>query len=364
MVFSATSCSARNTSPTIELKIYDGPDYINGFCVYRVEAVVTGYPEPEVTFSKDDSLGSAGRNRCQINLENPQEPYLLEATVTNSSGEATSKILLEWGCEQEVEDYIEVQEQAVGEEETIVEETEEEYVPGSFFDNLEDIVRFEADEFFYEKFATSSTAEIEFEELSSIAEIERTKAIIYSSLNKYFEETLIDIGLKAICIMKSYIINGAPVGGLVSNDSVIVINNNTSDSYIERMVHHEISSLLLATYSFNEEGLRKLNLTDFEYFYEQGKTYQDIYNEGKATTEFSPELYEMGFFNYYSMTGSHDEYNEHVANLFKDEGRYWEITDSGEFPILTAKRDYIINFFQTKVSPGYTEKYFREISQR
>ena len=95
MVFSATSCSKRNTSTTIELKIYEGPDYINGFCVYRVEAVVTSFPEPKVSFTKDDSIGSAGEYICQVNLESPQKPYLLEATVTNSSGEAKNQILLE-----------------------------------------------------------------------------------------------------------------------------------------------------------------------------------------------------------------------------------------------------------------------------
>jgi len=101
LVTFSTSCKTNREPPTVKLEIYEGPEYTTGFCVYRIEAVVTGYPEPEVTFSRND--GSLGENRCQVNLESSQEPYLLEATAENSMGEATASLLLEWGCEEETE---------------------------------------------------------------------------------------------------------------------------------------------------------------------------------------------------------------------------------------------------------------------
>jgi hypothetical protein len=126
-VFFSTGCQER-TAPTIELKIYDGPEYVTGFCVYRVEAVVTGYPEPEVSFSKDDSNGSYGRYKVQINLRNPEEPYLLEAKAKNSIGEATSQLLIEWGCEEEVVKYTETEEEILSELEFALLEIEEEKI--------------------------------------------------------------------------------------------------------------------------------------------------------------------------------------------------------------------------------------------
>lgn len=91
------------SAPTIELKIYEGPLYseADDVCYYRVEAIVTGNPIPTVKFSKDDSLGSLGQNRAQVNLSRGDEPYTLTATATNSEGTATDSITISWGCNSE-----------------------------------------------------------------------------------------------------------------------------------------------------------------------------------------------------------------------------------------------------------------------
>ena len=46
-------------APTITLEIYQGSTYSteDDLCYYRVEAIVTGTPTPDVEFSKDDSNG-------------------------------------------------------------------------------------------------------------------------------------------------------------------------------------------------------------------------------------------------------------------------------------------------------------------
>jgi len=95
-------------APTISLAIYEGPLPIESVCVYRIEATVTGSPTPSsVSWSKDDSLGSFGNKKVQVNINNPGDTYTLTATVSNSEGSATASIDLNWDCPVPTPDPIE-----------------------------------------------------------------------------------------------------------------------------------------------------------------------------------------------------------------------------------------------------------------
>ncbi len=89
------------TKPTIKLVIYEGPKYApeSGVCFYRIKAEVTGSPTPEVKFSKDDSAGTLGPGKCQVNINNPGDKYTLTATAKNKAGEKTDTLELSWGCD-------------------------------------------------------------------------------------------------------------------------------------------------------------------------------------------------------------------------------------------------------------------------
>ncbi len=86
--------------PTISLRIYEGPLYskADDICFYRIIADVSGEPFPEITFSKDDSLGSLGPGKVQINISRDSGPYTLSATVKNSEGTASDSITMMWDC--------------------------------------------------------------------------------------------------------------------------------------------------------------------------------------------------------------------------------------------------------------------------
>jgi len=96
----SSSTDTQAVAPTIKLQIYEGPTYSQSddVCYYRIGAVVTGSPSPTVTFSKDDSNGSFGSKKVQINLTKGSPNYTLIAKVKNSAGEATDSITLDWGC--------------------------------------------------------------------------------------------------------------------------------------------------------------------------------------------------------------------------------------------------------------------------
>ena len=95
----ATQNTSDYEAPTIKLEIYEGPTYSAGddICFYRIKATVSGKPAPTVKFSKDDSNGSWGKNKAQVNIHRG-ETYILKATAKNSAGEDSDSITLTWGC--------------------------------------------------------------------------------------------------------------------------------------------------------------------------------------------------------------------------------------------------------------------------
>jgi len=96
----STTSSKDDSRPTIDLQIYEGPIYSAGddTCYYRIKAVVTGKPKPEVRFSRDDSKGNLGPGTVQINLKRNASSYALTATAKNANGTAMDSITLNWGC--------------------------------------------------------------------------------------------------------------------------------------------------------------------------------------------------------------------------------------------------------------------------
>ena len=93
--------AAPKTAPTIKLEIYEGPTYspADNVCYYRIKAIVTGNPYPEIAFSKDDSGGAWGADRVQINIH-AGESYNLVAVAKSSGFVAYDSILLNWGCSE------------------------------------------------------------------------------------------------------------------------------------------------------------------------------------------------------------------------------------------------------------------------
>lgn len=92
----ATTEDTSKNLPTLKLIVYEGPVIVdNEMCYYRVEAKVTGNPYPAIKFSRDDSNGTWGKNKAQINLKNG-ESYNLTATAVNSAGKVTKHIVLTW----------------------------------------------------------------------------------------------------------------------------------------------------------------------------------------------------------------------------------------------------------------------------
>ncbi len=115
----------KREAPTVKLQIYDGPDYSesDNMCYYRVEAIVSGTPNPEVEFSIDDNVTPLSPDRVEVGVE-IGDSYTLVVTATNLAGTATASITLLGECSEEAPEEEEAEE--VVEEEEAPEEEEEE----------------------------------------------------------------------------------------------------------------------------------------------------------------------------------------------------------------------------------------------
>ena len=95
----SAQCGFGGEVPTLELEIYDGPDYSesDGMCYYRIEAISKGTPAPAIEFADDDNVEVIGTGRVEVAVEEG-DSYTLTATATNSAGTATVSIVLDGDC--------------------------------------------------------------------------------------------------------------------------------------------------------------------------------------------------------------------------------------------------------------------------
>lgn len=193
--------------------------------------------------------------------------------------------------------------------------------------------------------------------------IEKSLAAAKRALDKY-PQSLLDKGyLKRINLsglLKFTYENGEnniAVGTVnIPNKAIYIVAENYENG-TEQSIHHEFSSILLVWFDgFVDEEWKALNKVGFEY----GNT---------RLITGAENLLEAGFVENYSMYSVENDVNTTVELLFKryydffETGDYWANIASGKYPILTAKFNYLVNFYH-QIDPVFTEEYFRKISQQ
>ena len=126
LVSLSAQCGIQREAPTVELEIYDGPDYSesDNMCYYRVEAIISGAPEPEIEFSDDDNVSELGNNKVEAGVE-IDGSYTLVVTATNAAGTATASVILSGKCSDEASGDEEAEDEAEDEDEDATVEEEE-----------------------------------------------------------------------------------------------------------------------------------------------------------------------------------------------------------------------------------------------
>jgi len=195
------------------------------------------------------------------------------------------------------------------------------------------------------------------------SEIERSRKIILSALDKYPAEVL-KKKLEKLYVLKSMNFFGVDYGATYAGNYVYVANDGIDMGYtdlvIEKEFHHEFSSVLFINYYylFKESEWRQINPADFVYFDEEMRGAAAI-KEEKASQEFDPELHEVGFLYEYAQSDLENDFNSFAENIFANDGNFFEIIE--EYEKLSLKLELIIEFYNS-INPKFTIKYFKEIS--
>lgn len=191
------------------------------------------------------------------------------------------------------------------------------------------------------------------------SEKERSIAIIRKALAKY-PGAVLEQNLKKIVVLKSVAFYGLEFGGTNSSDVVYVTNdgiaNGYTDYYVEQVVHHEFSSILLRNYPkfFNDASWRKINAKPY------GTGGVDALRNGVSSEAYDEKLMESGFLDEYSTSDLEEDFNTFAQNIFLTGEEFWLYCE--KYPGIGKKLRLIISFYG-KVDAAFTEEYFRKVSK-
>jgi hypothetical protein len=196
----------------------------------------------------------------------------------------------------------------------------------------------------------------------SAGEVERSKRIIISALDKYPAQFL-KYNLKNVYILKSLSYSGVSAGGTNSFDCVYIANDGVNMGYtdiiIEKEFHHEFSSIVLRNYwyIFKESAWRQSNPAGFVYFDEAGGGVGAI-KEGKTSSVFSVQAHESGFLYEYAQSTLENDFNSFAENIFMGEEDFFRTVE--QYEKLKMKLDLIISLYNT-IHPQFTFEYFKNL---
>ncbi|HEY6503086.1 MAG TPA: hypothetical protein VIZ28_03845 [Chitinophagaceae bacterium] len=191
-------------------------------------------------------------------------------------------------------------------------------------------------------------------------EIKRSKMIMQKALAKYPEATLKN--LHSTYFLKQLKFYDVPYGGTNSTDRVYLVNQGISlgytDKYLEQTFHHEFSSILFRNFP------ALLDTNNWKSANQPGFIYNDPENgvgairNNQSSQELDSLLCQKGILTQYGGSSIENDVNTFAQNLFRPDTGFWKFVD--RFPRIREKTTLLIRFY-TKLSPLFTEQYFRKM---
>lgn len=185
----------------------------------------------------------------------------------------------------------------------------------------------------------------------------RMEELISHALSKY-PPAMLSANLHKVCVLGYMKFYGLPYGGTNYNLTIYLsddhVNPFFTDDYIEKVFHHEFSSILIRRYpgSFDKQKWLLLNPAGFKY----GKGGANAIMEGVASMDLDPDLIEKGFLSEYSTASVEEDINVFAQNLFTGGREFWRLVDLNTK--ITEKTRLLISFYHS-INPVFTESYFR-----
>ncbi len=197
------------------------------------------------------------------------------------------------------------------------------------------------------------------------SEVKRSTRIISQAMNKY-PAPLLDKNLEAVYFLRTMTFYGVGYGGTNSANALYLTNEGLlmgySDLYLEQTYHHEFSSILYRNYTsfIDETKWLQANLNGIDDYNDPEKGVGAIRNN-QSSQDFDTVLCARGFLTEYAMSGIENDINTLAQNLFCPSPGFWDIAD--RYHRIHEKTMLLIGFYN-KLSPTFTEAYFRKINTR
>ena len=132
-----------------------------------------------------------------------------------------------------------------------------------------------------------------------------------------------------------------------------------TDFYLEKSFHHEFSSILFRNYGLLLDTVewKKTNGNVFDY--NDPESGVGAISSKKSSEELDTALARIGMLTQYAMSSLENDINTIAQNLFLPDNNFWDITD--HYPLIKKKVKLLVAFYN-KISPIFTEQYFRKIN--
>ena len=191
------------------------------------------------------------------------------------------------------------------------------------------------------------------------SELLRSLTLVKKALNKYPKE-LLRSNLKRIYVLKHMEFFGTAYGGTNSNDVVYLTNDGIiegyTDFYIEKIFHHEFSSVLLRKHKnqLNSKKWKSIGKLDY------GKGGVEAIKEAEDDMDFNTSLNKKGFLYEYAVSSFENDINSFAENIFLPEKQFYQRIE--KYSILAKKLELIIEFYHN-LDESFTRAYFANLNE-
>lgn len=179
---------------------------------------------------------------------------------------------------------------------------------------------------------------------------------------KHYPQAALKNNLHKIYVLDELIIRGAPAGGTydVAKKSIYLKNIlqenqfvDLKNNYLVTTLHHEISSLLMKHYSFDESVWRSAMGSSFRYANDVDPWYEWMFIHGHTEVdEYSDEesLLVRGLIHQYAETGPENDFNTYAELIFADPTQMKHLIHN--YPVV-AKKYHVFKQFYLRIDSGF-----------
>jgi len=182
-------------------------------------------------------------------------------------------------------------------------------------------------------------------------ELSRYSVLLPKFFSKY-PKSIIQDELKTIKLAGSLTLYSVFYGGTSIGSTLYLTSlgydKGYTDEYIEKLFHHEFSSILMRNHEFPQNAWNASNVTEFKYA-QTNKEIRRAIAEDTGTVG-NHGIYSRGFLTKYSMSTLENDFNVMAEQVFTDPGRLKTLIQ--QYPIIRKKYE-LLRIFYLDIDPKF-----------